>query len=108
MFPQLKNKFPEMNSEISWKLSQFPELEEGHSARVSMPAKNVQNLHNINALFKRIFCSLGVGPSTKQIEISLCDRAKRIIAFSNQESYFSTHLHIFFIFLNFLKIPGII
>ena len=26
-----QNKFPGMNSEISWNLSQFPETEEGHS-----------------------------------------------------------------------------
>ena len=29
--PQLKTKCPEVNSEISWNLSQFPEIEEGHS-----------------------------------------------------------------------------
>ena len=28
MIPQLKNKFPEMNSENSWNLLQFPEFEE--------------------------------------------------------------------------------
>ena len=34
LFPQLKNEFPGMNSEISWNLSQFPEIKEGHSVRV--------------------------------------------------------------------------
>ena len=34
VFPQLKNKFPKMNSKISWNLSQFPGIEEGHSVRV--------------------------------------------------------------------------
>ena len=34
VFPQLKNKFPGMNSEISRNLSQFPETEEGHSVLV--------------------------------------------------------------------------
>ena len=29
VFPQLKNKFPGMDSEISWNSSQFPEIEEG-------------------------------------------------------------------------------
>ena len=28
MFPQLKNKFPQMNSKISRNLSQFPKIEE--------------------------------------------------------------------------------
>ena len=39
VFPQLKNKFLEMNSVISWNLSQFPEIEEGHSVRVRCPRK---------------------------------------------------------------------
>ena len=41
---------------------------------IYMPAK-VHNLHNINALFKGIGHSLGVGPSIKQIEIGLCEWA---------------------------------
>ena len=32
--PQLRNRFPGMNSEISWNLLQFPETEEGQSALV--------------------------------------------------------------------------
>ena len=65
VFPQLKNKFPGMHSEISWNLTQFPEIEEGYSLHgvCYMPAK-IHKLHNINALFKRIVHSLGVGPST--------------------------------------------
>ena len=39
VFPQLKNKFPKMNSEISWNLLQFPGIEEGHSVRVRCPRK---------------------------------------------------------------------
>ena len=31
VFLQLKNELPEMNSEISLNLPQFPEIEEGHS-----------------------------------------------------------------------------
>ena len=48
-FPELKYKFPEMNSELSWNLSQSPEIE-GHSVLVnrSMPAK----VHNLKELFK--------------------------------------------------------
>ena len=34
VFPQLKNRFPGMNSEISWNLSQIPETEEHQSALV--------------------------------------------------------------------------
>ena len=34
VFPQLKNTFPEMNSEISWNFTQFPKIEEGHSVLV--------------------------------------------------------------------------
>ena len=39
VFPQLKNKFPGMNSEISRNLSQFPETEEGHKVLVRCPQK---------------------------------------------------------------------
>ena len=68
-----------------------------------MPAK-VHNLHNINALFKRTVHSLGVGPSTKQIEIGYASELKMLL-FKPHKSYFSTCLHIFSIFLNFLEFP---
>ena len=34
-----QNRFPGMNSEISWNLSQFPETEQGQSALVRCPRK---------------------------------------------------------------------
>ena len=39
VFPQLKYKFPGMNSEFSRNLSQFPETEEGHIVLVRCPQK---------------------------------------------------------------------
>ena len=39
VFPQLKNKFPGMNSDISWNLTQFPDIEEGYRVRVTCPRK---------------------------------------------------------------------
>ena len=61
---------------MSWNLRLFPGIEEGHSARVRCPRKFTMN-NILNALFTRIVHSLGVGPSTKQKEIGLCEQAKR-------------------------------
>ena len=53
VFLQLKNEFPGMNSEISWNLSQFPEIEEGHSVHVHVREIS-QFAQHLYALFKRI------------------------------------------------------
>ena len=105
VFPQLWNKFCE--------ISQFPEIEEGHSARVSMPAKNVHNLHNIDALFKRIVHSFWVGPLTKQIEISVyAIKLLKNKSFSNHKSHIFLHVYIYFsyswIFWKFLELFNIL
>ena len=62
MFPQLKNTFPGMNSEISRNLSQFPETEEGHVQCWLDARKSSQFAHNlyINTLFNKLIVhSLG-------------------------------------------------
>ena len=46
VFPQLKNKFPGMNSEISRNLSQFPETEEGHSVLLDARKSSQFAQHN--------------------------------------------------------------
>ena len=100
VFPQLKNKFPETNSEISWNLSQFPELKK---AAVSMlDVRKSSHFAQHKRLFKRIVHSLGVGASNKQIEIGLCKRAKKN-CFSNHKLtvIFSC---IFSRFLNFVEL----
>ena len=113
MFPQLKNKFPEIHSELSWNSLQLNEIEKDHSVCVKMPAK-VHNLPNINTLFKRIVHSLGVGPSTKKID--LCKRALKNCFFSSHKSHICVHIYIsfpyFWISWNYLsaisqKLPGI-
>ena len=66
-----------------------------------MPA-NVHNLHNINAIFNTIVCSLGVGPST--ITNRLYNRFMRArevselknFAFSNHKSHIFLHVYIHF------------
>ena len=73
----------------------------------SMPS-NVHNLHNVNALFKIILHRLGVGPSTKQIGIGLCEQVKRAIY---NGLLFQTIIVIFFYMFTYifhiLEFPGI-
>ena len=68
-----------------------------------LDAGESSQLHNINAFFEINVHGLGVGPSTKWIEIGLlvCERVKRAsykkkIAFSNHKSHIFLHVNICF------------
>ena len=99
-----QNTFPEMNSEISWNLLQFPETEEGHKAHLIYARENSQFAKHQCPFWNN--CSrLRVGPSTKQIEIGLCELAKKKNAFSSHNSHICLHVYVY----NFhiIEFPGI-
>ena len=99
VFPQLKNRFPGMNSvKFPGIYCNFHETEEGQSALVRWPAQ-VHNLHNINDFKKINFQGLGVGPSTKWIEIGLCERAseKKMLSQTIKVIFFYMFIYIFHI-----------
>ena len=76
VFPQLKNRFPGMTSEISWNFSNFLKLKKAKVRLLDAREKFII-CTTLMPFFEINVHGLGVGPLTKWIEIGLCMRASK-------------------------------